>query len=95
MTTPVTLNAIATDVVGHCGNAAKSVVAACRAASNRALAASGNRYALLVERARLPVVGAKGKARIVAAERRLAGAVGAGVSRIAQGYDRGIELVSG
>ena len=95
MTATVTLTAIATDVVGHCGNAAKSVVAACRAASNRALAASGNRYALLVERARLPVVGAKGKARIVAAERRLAGAVGAGVSRIAQGYDRGIELVSG
>jgi hypothetical protein len=95
MTTPVTLNAIATDVVGHYGNAAKSLVAACRTASKRALAASGNRYAKLVERTPLPVVGAKSKARIVAAERRVAGVVGEGVVRIAQGYDRGIELVSG
>ena len=38
---------------------------------------------------------AEGKARIVAAERRVAGIVGEGVARIAQGYDRGIELVSG
>ena len=61
----------------------------------RALAASGSRYAKLVERAPLPVVGAEGKARIVAAERRVAEVVGEGVARIAQGYDRGIEFVSG
>ena len=30
MSTPVTLNAIATDVVGHYGHAAKSLVAACK-----------------------------------------------------------------
>ena len=95
MTTPVTLNAIVTDVVGHYGNAAKSLVAAYRTASNRALAASGKRYAKFVERAPLPVVGDEGKARIVAAERRVAEVVGEGVVRIAQGYDRGIELVSG
>jgi hypothetical protein len=94
MRTPVTLNAIATDVVGHYGNAAKSLVAACHTASKRALAATGNRYAKLVEWAPLPVVGGESKARIVAAERRVAGVVGEGVVRIAQGYDRGIEFVS-
>jgi len=95
MTSPITLNSIATDVVGHYDNAAKSLVAACHTVSKRALAASGNGYARLVERAPLGVVGAEPKARIIAAERRVAGVVGEGVARIAQGYDRGIELVSG
>ena|SRR5580765_2947143 len=95
MTTPVTLNAIATDVVGHYDHAAKSLVAAGRTASKRALAASGSRYAKLVEWAPLPVVGGESKARIVAAERRVAEVVGEGVARIAQGYERGIEFVSG
>ena len=94
MTTPVTLSAIATDVVGHYGNAAKSLVAAGRTASSRALAVSGRRYAKLVETP-LPVVGAESKARIVAAEQRVAAVFGEGVGRIAQGFDRGIELVSG
>src|SRR4030095_8804590 len=85
MTTPVTLNAIAADVVGHYGNAAKSLVAASRTASKRAIAASGSRYAKLVERAPLPFVRDESKARIVAAERRVAGGVGGGVVRIAQG----------
>jgi hypothetical protein len=93
MTNTVTINAIATDVVGHYGNAAKNLVAAYRTASERALAASGSRYAKLVER--LPIVGEEGKARIVAAERRVAEIVGEGVERTAAGYDRGIELVSG
>ena len=93
MTTTITINAIATDVVGHYGNAAKNLVAAYRTVSERALAASGSRYAKLVER--LPIVGDEGKARIVAAERRVAAVVGEGVARIAQGYDRGIEVVSG
>ena len=95
MTAAVTLNAIAANVVGHYGSAAKSLVAAGRTASQRALAASGSRYAKLVERAPLPVVGAENKARIVAAERRVAEVVGESVVRIAQGYDRGIEFVSG
>jgi hypothetical protein len=95
MTNPVTLNAIATDVVGHYSNAAKSLVAACHTASKRALAASGSRYAKLVERTPLPVVGGERKARIVAAERRVAGVIGEGAVRIAHGYDRGIEFVSG
>jgi len=94
MSTPVTLNAIATDVVGHYGHAAKSLVAACQTASERALAAGGSRYAKLVERTQLPVVGGESKARIVAAERRVAEVVGEGVVRIAQGYERGIEFVS-
>jgi hypothetical protein len=93
MTNTVTLNAIATDVVGHYGNAAKNLVAAYRAASERALAASGSRYAKLVER--LPRIGDDSKARIVAAERRVAATIGQGVTRTAEGYDRGIELVSG
>ena len=93
MTTTVTLNAIATDIVGHYGNAAKSLVAAYRTASERALAASGKRYAKIVER--LPLVGDEGKTRIVAVERRVAAAVGEGVARIAEGYDRGIEVVAG
>jgi hypothetical protein len=42
----------------------------------------------------LPVVGGESKARIVAAERRVAEVVGEGVVRIAQGYERGIEFVS-
>ena len=92
MTTTVTLNAIASDVVGHYGNAAKNLVAAYRTASKRALAAGGTRYAKLVERS--PLVGEEGKARMVAAERRVAGAVGEGVVRIADGYDRAIEAVS-
>ena len=95
MTTPVTLNAVATDVVGHYGNAAKSLVAAYRTAAARALAEGGIRYAKLVERAPSPLVGAEGKARLTAAERRVAGVVGQGVVRSAQGYDRAIELVSG
>lgn len=95
MTAPVTLNAIATDVVGHYGNAAKSLVAAYRTGSKRALAASGSRYAKLVQRIPKPLVGDKGKARILAAERRVAGVMGEGVARIAQGCDRGIELVAG
>jgi len=95
MTSSITLNAIATDVVGHYGNAAKSLVAACRTASKRALAAGGSRYAKLIEQAPLRVVGAKPKARMIAAERRVAEVVGEGVVRIADGYDRGIDLVSG
>ena len=95
MTATVTLNAIASDVVRHYGNAAKSLVAAYRTGSKRALAASGSRYAKFVEGTRLPLVGDKGKARIVAAERRVAGVVGEGVARIAQGYDRDIEVISG
>ena len=93
MSTNVTLNSIATDVVGRYGNAAKNLVAAYRTVSERALAANGSRYAKLVER--LPLVGEESKARIVAAERRVATIVGVGVERIADGYDRGIELVSG
>nr|HET7860323.1 hypothetical protein [Caldimonas sp.] len=93
MSNTVTINAITTDVVGHYGSAAKSLVAAYRTASERALAASGGRYARLVER--LPLVGDEGKARMVAAERRVAQVVGEGVARIADGYDRGIEVVSG
>ena len=93
--TTLTLNAIATDVVGHYSNAAKSLVAAYRAASKRALAASGSRYVKLVERAPLPLVDDERKARVVAAERRIAGVVGDGVARIAQGCDRAIEFVSG
>jgi hypothetical protein len=95
MSTTITLNAIATDVVGHYGNAAKSLVSAYRTASKRALAASGSRYAKFVERTALPLVGAEGKARMVAAERRVAEVVGDGVVRTAQGLDRAIELVSG
>ena len=94
MTTPVTLNAIAADVIGHYGNAAKNLVAACRTASNRALDAGSRRYADLVGRTRLPVVGEEGKARFIAAERRVAKVVGEGVERVAQGYDRGIEFIS-
>ena len=93
MTSTVTINSIATDVVGHYGNAAKNLVAAYRTLSERALAAHGSRYAKLVER--LPIVGEEGKARFVAAERRVASIVGEGVARIADGYDRGIELAVG
>jgi hypothetical protein len=93
MNTPVTLNAIATDVIGHYGHAAKSLVAACRTASDRALAAGSRRYADLVGRARLPVVEER-KARLIAAEQRVAKVVGEGVARVAQGYDRGIEFIS-
>ena len=94
MNSPLTLNAIATDVVGHYGSAAKNLVAAYRKVSKRALAASGSRYAELVERARLPVLGEEAKARLVAGERRFAGAVGEGVERIADGWERAIELAS-
>ena len=92
MTAPVTLHAIATDVVGHYGNAAKSLVAAYRTASERALAASGSRYAKAVEGARLPLVGDEAKARLIANERRVAGLLGEGVDRIADGMDRAIDL---
>ena len=95
MTTPRTLNAIAADVVGHYGNAAKSLVTAYRAASARALTAGATGYARLVDRIPQPLVGDDGKARMVAAERRVAAVVGEGVARTAQGYDRAIELVSG
>jgi hypothetical protein len=95
MSTPVALNAIAADIVGHYSHAAKSLVAACQTASKRALAASGTRYARFVEHARLPVVGDQPKARLIAAERRVAGVVGEGVVRAAAGYDRVIELISG
>ena len=73
MTTPVTLNAIATDVVGHYGNAAKSLVAAYRTSSARALAAGGNRYAKLVER--IPC-------RFSATKARLASSPPSGASRV-------------
>ena len=93
MNTPVTLNAIASDVIGHYGNAAKNIVAACRTASDRALAAGTRRYADLLGRARLPVVEER-KARLIAAEQRMAKVIGQGVARVAQGYDRGIEFMS-
>jgi len=93
MSTPVTLNAIAADVVGHYGNAAKSLVSAYRATSERALDASGNRYAKLVARA--PFIGEDRKSQVVAAERRVAAVVGEGVKRIADGYERAIERISG
>lgn len=95
MATPVTLHGIAADVVGHYGNAAKSLVTTYRTASARALAAGGSRYAQLVDRIPQQLVSGEAKARIVAAERRAAAFVGNGVERTAQGYDRAIELVSG
>ena len=95
MTTPLTLNAIAVDVVGHYGNAAKSLVSAYRTASARALAGSGRRYAEFVEQLPERLLADERKARIVAAERRVAEIVGEGVERTAQGYDRAIELASG
>ncbi|HSC65589.1 MAG TPA: hypothetical protein VLD35_18265 [Caldimonas sp.] len=95
MRTSVTLKAIATDVVGHYGHASKSLVSAYRSASQRALAASGTGYAKLVERAPLPLVGEQRKARLIAAERRVAKVVGDGVARTAQGCDRAIEVVVG
>ena len=95
MTASLTLHGIAADVVGHYGNAAKSLVTAYRAGSARALAAGGSRYAELVDRIPAQLVGGEAKARIVAAERRMAAALGEGVKRSAQGYDRAIELVSG
>lgn len=48
MTTPATLHAIAADVVGHYGHAAKNLVTAYRAASTRALAGRDGRYAKFV-----------------------------------------------
>lgn len=95
MTNTVTLHAIATDIVGHYGNAAKSLVAAYRGASKRALANGGKRYAKLVEQLPQPIVGDAAKARIVAAERRFADVVGQGVERTVDGYQRAIEVVSG
>ena len=95
MTASLTLHGIAADVVGHYGNAAKSLVTTYRAASARALAAGGSRYAEMVGRIPAQFVGGEAKARIVAAERRAAEVVGKGVERSAQGYDRAIELVSG
>ena len=95
MRTPVTLNAIATDVVGHYGNASKSLISAYRSASKRALAATGSGYASLIERAPVPLVGDERKARLIAAERRVAKVVGDGVARTAQGADRAIEVVVG
>jgi hypothetical protein len=95
MTTRVTLNAIATQIVGHYGKAARHLVTAYRAASTRALAAGASRSASLVERAPLPLVGEAGKARLIAAERRMARVLGKGVVRTAEGYDRAIELVAG
>ena len=92
--TSVTLHAVVSDTIGHYGNAAKSLVAAGRTVSQRALAATGRNYAKLVERTALPVIGDEGKTRIVAAERRIADAVDKGVVRLAEGYDRGIAFVS-
>ncbi|MBV9890241.1 MAG: hypothetical protein JO090_05055 [Rhizobacter sp.] len=90
--TTVTVNSIASDVVGHYGNAAKNLVAVYRSACERAAAAGSDRYASLVER--LPVVGEQGKSRMVLAEQRVAAALGERVARIADGYDQGIKLVS-
>ena len=94
MTTPITLNAIATDVVGHWQRREEPG----RRLSHRLQARPGRRRQPLRQARRAypsAVVGDKSKARIVAAERRVAGVVGEGVARIAQGYDRGIEFVSG
>jgi hypothetical protein len=94
MTATVTLKSIASDIVGHYSRAAQSVVAAYRTGSERALAISGQRYAQIVEKSKLPLMNDEGKARIVAAERRVAGVVGEGVSRIASGAERAIDAVT-
>jgi hypothetical protein len=94
MTATVTLNSIASDIVGHYSRAGRSLVAAYRSGSERALAASGERYAQIVEKSKLPLVNEEGKARIVAAERRVAGVMTEGVSRIASGMERVIDAVS-
>ncbi|HUP05665.1 MAG TPA: hypothetical protein VMU47_00835 [Caldimonas sp.] len=67
MTATVTLHGIATDIVGHYTNAAKSLVSAYRAASKRALDAKDGRYAVVIAE---------------------------GVERMADGFDRAIELGS-
>ena len=90
----VTLNSIASDVVGHYSRAARNLVSAYRTGSERALAASGERYAQLVEKVQLPLVNEDGKARIVAAERRVAGFVAEGVDRIASGAEKAIDFAS-
>jgi len=90
----VTINSIATDVVGHYSRAARSLVAAYRSGTERALTASGERYAQLVGKVQLPLVNEDRKARIVAAERRVAGFVAQGVDRIAAGYEKVIDLAS-
>ena len=90
----VTINSIASDVVGHYSRAARNLVAAYRSGSVRALAASGDRYAQLVDKVQLPLVNDERKAKIVAAERRVAEFVAGGVDRIATGYEKAIDLAS-
>jgi hypothetical protein len=90
----VTINSIASDVVGHYSRAARSLVAAYRTGSVRALEVSGERYAQLVGKVNLPLVNEERKAQIVAAERRVAEFVAEGVDRIATGYEKAIDLAS-
>ena len=94
MTATQTLHAIAADVVGHYGRAAKSVVAAYRTSAERALAATGVRYEQLVDRKGLLPLSDERKARIKAAERRLAGVVGQGVARFTRGANEVVDGVS-
>jgi hypothetical protein len=94
MTATVTLNSIASDIVGHYSRAARGLVGAYRTGSERAIEFSGERYAQIVEKIQLPLVTEEGKARIVAAERRVADVVSKGVSRISSGLERAIDAVT-
>ena len=89
-----TLNSIASDVVGHYSKAARNRVAAYRSGSVRALAASGERYEQLVGKVQLPLVPETGKARAVAAERRIAEFFAQGIDRIATGAEKAIDVAA-
>ena len=93
MTAPATLNAIAIDVVGHYGHAAKNLVATYRAGTERAVSALNARYEQLG--ASLPWLGSEIKAKALDSQQRLSRLVVASVDQLAERATSAVDGVQG
>jgi len=89
-----TLNAIAIDVVGQCGQAAKHVVNAYRVGSERTITGLGGRYAQLLNARKLPLVTDELKTALIDSERRVSGLAIDAIAQASQRAQQAVERIT-
>jgi hypothetical protein len=95
MTASAKLNTIAIDVVGHYGQTAKNLFAACGAGTERAVNAFSDRYEQLVEKQPLPWINSEIKASLVASQQRVARRVVDSTTRFTERASSAVDRISG
>ena len=94
MSTQVTLNSIAIDVLGQYTEATKNLVGAYGTVTRRAVGAASNRFERLVEGRALPLLSGNIKGGIIDGEQRLVGYVSDAVARTTEQVSNGLDQFS-